>query len=82
MVCRLFGAAPLSQTVLNIDHTLGIRFQWQIDRNQEIFIDEIALQTYLFQFHHDFAQRQMSSGSPLNYKWEAISGISGHMNIR
>ena len=65
-----------------MDHILGIILEWPIDRKQEIFIDEIALQTYIFQFHHDFAQGQMGSGSPLNYKWDAISGISGHMNIR
>ena len=45
MACRLVGAKPLSQPMLEIVNlSLGNKLQWNLNQNQYIFIQENAFE--------------------------------------
>ena len=50
MACRLVGAKPLSEPMLDIvDWTLRNKLQWKIDRNSNIFIHEKAFESVVWE---------------------------------
>ena len=49
MACRLDCAKPLSETMMDFFHlTLGDKFQWNLNRNSFIFIQENAFENVVW----------------------------------
>ena len=61
MACHLFGTKPLSdQMLLNVNWTPGNKFQWNLNRNSIIFIQENALENVVCTNGSHFIQGEMS----------------------
>ena len=59
MACRLIGAKPLSETMLDIvNWILADIFQWKFNQNTIIFIDENARQNVVCEMASILSRRQ------------------------
>ena len=63
MTCRLDGAKPLSEPMLEycpLDPKEQIKFQWNFNRNSNIFIQENAFENVVGENGGHFVQGEMS----------------------
>ena len=72
MACRLIGAKPLSEPIVNL--TIRTKFQWNFNQNYNIFIQENAFESVIWKTAAILSRPQcVDSLAGRRFEWNFIS---------